>query len=69
MSGAVESQELSKYKEFLPAQNKWKCLICNKIFTSEFNTNHHIQQKHQRDEDDGEIQDSNDEVSGEEGQD
>lgn len=60
----MEDPSVSKLMEFLPSQNKWKCLACAKIFTSSFNVAHHIQLKHRRDDDD--IVASDDEESGEE---
>lgn len=41
----VEDPTLSKFIEFVPSQNKWKCLS-GRHFTTSFNVSNHIKQKH-----------------------
>lgn len=37
---------ISKLIEFVPTQNKWKCMHCGRLFSNSFNVSHHIEQKH-----------------------
>jgi hypothetical protein len=44
----IEDPSVSKFIEFIPSQNKWKCSSCGRLFSTSFNVANHIQQKHRR---------------------
>jgi hypothetical protein len=42
----IEDPTITKFIEFVPSQNKWKCLSCSKTFSTSYNVSNHIKQKH-----------------------
>ena len=44
----IEDPSVSKFIEFIPSQNKWKCSSCSRLFSTSFNVANHIKQKHRR---------------------
>ena len=42
----IDDATITKFIEFIPSQNKWKCLGCSKTFSTSFNVSNHIRLKH-----------------------